>query len=174
MADNLYGTWKGYERFSWEWSEKQAELMEQFLDMEAIDVKGIIELLNEAHFHFFIKTETRYILSELMWRLADAAFYSKSLSDERYRMERELECRHFIFDLHNSLFFKDGTLRNEEFYNYAAEQTVAYAWKSTIDWLRDLRVQFPAECPWTLEQLVAPESLDFLLDILREKCSQSK
>lgn len=173
MAGNLYGTWKGYERFSWDWSEKQAELMEQFLDMATIDVKGIIELLNEAHFHFFIKTETKNILTDLMWHLADAAFYSKSLSDERYRMEREIECRHFIFDLH-SLFFKDGTLRNAELYNYAAEKIIANAWKDAIDLLRDLRVQFPAECPWTLEQLVDPESLDFLLDILREKCSQSK
>lgn len=180
MEDNsLYDTWNGYERLADAWCAKQAELMEQLLDEETIDAEGIIRLLTDVSHDDRDRAET--ILVNLMANLVHLAFCSYYSSDNEYKTERINECRRIMFDFHD-LFFEEEKRKNFELYN-KGEEIVADAWKDALKLVDEIKkdipgfymdMQLPAKCPWTFEQLLNTESLDDLLEILREKCSQNK
>ena len=181
---SLYDTWNGYERFTDSWCVKQAELMEQFLCEETIDARGIIQLLTDASQDDRDRAEN--ILVNLMAHLVHVTFCSYYTSDNAYKMERRHECIHIMNDFHDLFFEQEPHSEKEKRKNFdldnKGEEIAAIAWKDALDLVDKIKkdipgyymdMQLPSECPWTFEQLLNEESLDFLLEILREKCSQN-
>ena len=184
MEDNsLYDTWNGYERLSDAWCANQAGLMEQLLDEETIDAVGIIRLLTDVSHEDRDRSEN--LLVNLMAHLVHVVFCSYYTSDNEYKMEQRSECLHLMDDLHDLFFKQEPHSEKEKRINFElynkGEEVVTDAWQQALKLVDDIKsdipgyymdMQLPAESPWTFEQLLNTESLDDLLEILREKCSQ--
>lgn len=160
--------WRGLERFSDSWCQKQAELLEE-IKFEEIDTYGLACLLSElAHGEW---AEAERLLVRWIYNLLKIAFASSS-ANIIYWKEACLDFQ----DQFWSVFFIGKARRNTDIYEQK-DELLSLAWKRAIKLYRGLieiypefqraGITLPSACPWTFDQFLSDmQTSDFVEQLL--------